>query len=76
MTLHHYLRSYITLVMSPSSNNNDASNNNNPPNEKQDGFQVDRVNWKEAENELRTLRELIFIREQKRPPRTGMGWQG
>jgi predicted GNAT family N-acyltransferase len=54
--------------MSPSSNNTDS------PNEKQSKFQVDRVSWKNAEEDLRILRELIFIREQNVPPE--LEWDG
>ncbi len=50
--------------MSPSTNNKDPENT----------FQVDRVTWKDAENDLRTLRELIFIREQNVPPE--LEWDG
>lgn len=50
--------------MSPSSNNV-----NEPPE-----FHVDRVSWKDAENDLRALRETIFIQEQKVPPE--LEWDG
>jgi predicted GNAT family N-acyltransferase len=50
--------------MSPSTDNNNSSSNKNPA----DTFQVDRVTWNDAENDLRILRELIFIREQNVPP--------
>lgn len=56
--------------MSNSSNNNDSSTNKRPENT----FQVDRVTWSEAEDDLRTLRELIFIREQNVPPE--LEWDG
>lgn len=54
--------------MSPSSNNNSS------PQEKQNEFRVERVTWKDAENDLRMLRDLIFIREQKVPPE--LEWDG
>jgi len=40
----------------------------------EDSFQVERVKWKDAENDLRILRELIFIREQNVPPE--LEWDG
>lgn len=59
--------------MSHSPNNN-ASNNNTSHNEKPNEFKVDRVSWNDAEEELRMLRELIFIREQNVPPE--LEWDG
>lgn len=56
--------------MSPSTNNNDSSTGKKP----EDTFQVDRVTWNDAEDDLRTLRELIFIREQNVPPE--LEWDG
>lgn len=69
MTLHHYSRSYITLVMSHSS-----SSNNTQDSKSNQAFHVDRVTWKDAEEDLRMLREIIFIREQNVPPE--LEWDG
>jgi predicted GNAT family N-acyltransferase len=49
------------------------SSSSNKPNE-QPEFQVDRVSWTDAEDDLRTLREIIFIREQNVPPE--LEWDG
>ena len=51
-----------------------SSNNNNSLKEKQNEFQVDRVTWKDAEEDLRILRELVFIREQNVPAE--LEWDG
>ena len=56
--------------MSPSTNNNDFPTGKKP----EDTFQVDRVTWNDAEDDLRTLREFIFIREQNVPPE--LEWDG
>lgn len=56
--------------MSSSTDNNDSSTGKKSG----DTFQVDRVTWKDAEDDLRTLREFIFIREQNVPPE--LEWDG
>lgn len=55
--------------MSHSSSNNDTQDN-----QSEQTFHVDRVTWKDAENDLRMLREIIFIREQNVPPE--LEWDG
>lgn len=47
------------------------STSNNNPNKT---FQVKRVYWREAETDLRILREFVFIREQNVPPE--LEWDG
>jgi len=44
------------------------------PNRESRRFRIDRVSWKQAESELRILREFIFIREQNVPPE--LEWDG
>lgn len=56
--------------MSHSSNKDESPNKNITGS----GFHVDRVSWKEAEGDLRLLREMIFIREQNVPPE--LEWDG
>jgi len=51
-----------------------SSNKNNSPGETQNTFRVERVSWKEAEDDLRMLRDMVFIREQKVPPE--LEWDG
>jgi len=56
--------------MSPSTNNSQTKSSKKAG----QGFHVDRVSWKDAEDELRMLREMVFIREQKVPPK--LEWDG
>jgi len=60
--------------MSSSTTNSTTSDDSSPGKKTGDTFQVDRVTWKDAEDDLRTLREFIFIREQNVPPE--LEWDG
>jgi predicted GNAT family N-acyltransferase len=60
--------------MSPSTTNSTTSDDSSTGKKPEDAFQVDRVTWHDAEDDLRTLREFIFIREQNVPPE--LEWDG
>ena len=60
--------------MSPSTTKSTTSDDSSTGKKPEDTFQVDRVTWKDAEDDLRTLREFIFIREQNVPPE--LEWDG
>lgn len=60
--------------MSHSPDNLEVSEYSETPENAEQHFNVDRVTWKDAEGDLRMLREMIFIREQHVPPE--LEWDG